>query len=73
MNPYIVSSPPNEIQVQHVSDTVKLNCSARGSPLPKITWFKDVPRVFSRTVGDGKGLIKSEMVIHHLKPSDWEI
>ncbi|CAH3132134.1 unnamed protein product, partial [Pocillopora meandrina] len=36
VNPYIVSSPPNEIQVQHVSDTVKLNCSAGGSPLPKI-------------------------------------
>ena len=71
--PYIVSSPPNEIQVQHVGDTVQLNCSAGGSPLPKVTWFKDGRRVFSRTVYDGNGLIKSEMVIHRFKPSDWGI
>ena len=70
MNPYIVSSPPNEIQVQHVGDTVKLNCSAGGSPLPKVTWFKNGRSVFSRAAGDGNGLIRSEMVIHRFKPSD---
>ena len=66
----MVSSPPGEIKVQHVGDTVTLNCSAGGSPSPKVTWFKDVRRVFSRTVDDGNGLIKSDMVIHRFKPSD---
>ena len=59
MNPYILSGPPDEIQVQHVGDTMKLSCSAGGSLLPKVTWFQDVRRVFSRTVDDGKGLIKT--------------
>ena len=70
MNPYIVSSPPNAIQVQRVGDTVKLNCSAGGSPLPKVTWFKNGRRVSSRAANDGNGLITSEMVIHRFKPSD---
>ena len=41
MNPYIVSRPANEIQVQKLGDTVRLNCSAGGSPLPKIIWLTD--------------------------------
>lgn len=65
-----MSSPPSEIKVQHVGDTVKLNCSAGGSPLPKVAWFKNGRRVFSRAENDGNGLVKSEMVIHRFKPSD---
>ena len=70
MNPYIVSSPPNEIQVQNVGDTVRLNCSAGGSPLPKVMWFKDGRRHVSRGVNDGNDLINSEIVIHRFKPID---
>ena len=70
MNPYIVSRPPSEIKVQHVGDTVNLNCSAGGSPLPKVTWFKNGRPVFSRVANDGNGLIESEMMIHRFKPSD---
>ena len=70
MNPYIVSSPPSEIQVQNVGDTVRLNCSAGGSPLPKVTWLKDRRRIISRVVNDGNDLIKSEIVIHSFRPSD---
>ena len=65
-----MSSPPSEIQVQNVGDTVKLNCSAGGSPLPKVTWFKDGRRIISRAVNDGSDLIKTEIVIHHFKPID---
>lgn len=54
VNPYIVSGPPDEIQVQHVGDSMIFSCSAGGSPLPKIAWFQDVRRVFSRTVDDGR-------------------
>ena len=70
MNPFIVSSPPSEIQVQNVGDTVRLNCSAGGSPLPKVTWLKDRRRIISRAVNDGNDLIKSVIVIHRFKPSD---
>ena len=70
MNPYIVSSPPGEIQVQKVGDTVRLNCSAGGSPLPKVTWFKNGRRVISTSVHDANDLTTSEAVIHRFKPSD---
>lgn len=69
MNPYIVSSPPSEIKVQNVGDSVKLNCSARGLPLPKVKWFKD-GRIISTAANEENGLIETEFVIHHFKPSD---
>lgn len=70
MNPYIVSSPPSEIQVPNVGDSVKLNCSARGPPLPKVKWFKDGRRVISMAKHDGGDLLTSELVIHRFKPTD---
>lgn len=69
MNPYIVSSPPSEIKVQNVGDSVKLNCSARGLPLPKVKWFKD-GRIISTAANEQNDLIETEFVIHHFKPSD---
>ena len=70
VNPYIVSSHPSEIQVQNVGDTVKLNCSAGGTPLPKVRWFKNEKRVISAAVHVGNDLIKTELVIHSFGPSD---
>ena len=39
VNPNMVFSPPNEIYFQNVGDTVKLNCSAGGAPLPRVKWL----------------------------------
>ncbi|CAH3158319.1 unnamed protein product [Pocillopora meandrina] len=70
VNPYIVSSPPSEIQVQNVGDKVRLKCSAGGSPLPRVTWFKDGRKVDSTAERDGNNLIKTEFVIDRFQPDD---
>jgi len=64
-----VSSPPSEIQVWNVGDSVKLNCSASGLPLPQVKWFRD-GSIISMAAHDENDLIKSEFVIHRFKPSD---
>lgn len=70
VNPYIVSSPPSKIEVGSVGDAVTLNCSARGSPLPRITWFKRGKRVVSTEEDDGSDLLKSGVVIPSFQHSD---
>ena len=65
-----MSSPPSGIQVENVGDTVRLNCSAGGSPLPKVAWFKDGRHIMSRAMNDGCDLIKTEFVIHRFNPID---
>lgn len=70
VNPYIVSSPPSKTEVRSVGDTVMLNCSARGSPLPSVTWFKSGRRVFSTVEDDGNDLLKSGVVIRSFQPGD---
>ena len=39
--PVFTSTPPTSIAVQNRRGTIRLSCSAKGSPLPKITWYKD--------------------------------
>ena len=53
-----------------VGDAVTLNCSARGSPLPRVTWFKSGKRVVSTEEDDGSDLLKSGVVIPSFQHSD---
>lgn len=69
VNPFIVSSPSTEIQVQNVGDSVKLNCSARGFPLPEVKWLKD-GTIISTAAHEENDLIKNEFVIYRFQPSD---
>jgi len=69
VEPYIVSSPLREIQVQNVGESVKLNCSAGGLPLPKVKWFKD-GSIISLAAQEDNDLINSNFVIHRFTPSD---
>ena len=65
-----MSNPPSEIQVQNVGDSVKVNCTARGSPLPKVKWFKDKNDVIPMATHGEKDSIRSEIRISDFKPSD---
>ena len=68
VNPNMVFSPPNEIYVQNVGDTVKLNCSAGGAPLPRVKWLRNGKRVYSTAVFHEHNLITSELVIRGFQP-----
>ena len=64
-----MSSPPSKIQVQNIGDSVRLICSARGLPLPKVKWLKNGD-IISMAAQEENDLIKSEFVIVRFKPSD---
>ena len=53
-----------------VGNAVKLNCSARGSPLLRVTGFKSRKRVVSTEEDDGNDLLKNRVVIHSFQHSD---
>lgn len=59
-----MSSLPSKTEVRSVGD------SARGSPLPSVTWFKSGRRVFSTAEDDGNDLLKSGVVIRSFQPGD---
>ena len=39
--PVFTSTPPASITIPNIKASIRVNCSAKGSPLPKITWYKD--------------------------------
>ena len=66
---YIKSSPMSKTLVQNVGDSVKLNCSSSGPPLPKVQWVKD-GNVISAEGYNVTDLTVSKFTIPSFKPSD---
>ncbi|CAH3160376.1 unnamed protein product [Porites lobata] len=68
-SPSFVSKPPASFKVSSIGALIRVNCSATGSPLPKILWYKNnvsLP-VFNNVTTDE---VTSELVIGQFKPSD---
>ena len=65
--PVFSSTPPKSITVQNIGETIRLNCSAKGSPLPKITWYKDSVIINSTTIVT-RDEVASEIEISHFAP-----
>ena len=67
--PVFTSTPPSSISISSIGASVRFNCSARGSPLPQITWYKKnviVPTVNNVTAD----VVTSELAIGRFQPSD---
>ena len=61
--PVFTSTPATSITAQN-GGTIRLNCSAKGSPLPRITWYKDSVIINSTTIMS-RNEVKSEIEINH--------
>ncbi|XP_068747694.1 uncharacterized protein [Montipora capricornis] len=67
--PVFTSTPPTSITVRNIGQTIRLNCSAKGSPLPHITWYKDNV-ILNVTDNVTKDEVISEFEISQFQPSD---
>ena len=68
-SPVFRSTPRDSITVPSISASIRVNCSATGSPLPTITWYKNnVSMNVINNVTDGE--VISEFVIKQFQPSD---
>ena len=55
--PTVTLNPPQDFNVSYGS-TVNFTCEARGSPKPKITWYKDGRPLFGRNIQNVQGISK---------------
>lgn len=67
--PLFTSTPSDTVDVPAIRALVRVNCSATGLPLPKITWYKNNVSisVFNNVTRDE---VTSELVIGQFQPSD---
>ena len=66
--PVFTVTPPEAVNISGVEEPVRINCSATGSPLPKITWYKNnITLPANIYVNDDE--VTSELVIGQPKPS----
>ena len=67
-SPVFTVTPPQAVNISGVEEPIRINCSATGSPLPKITWYKNnITLPANIYVNDDE--VTSELVIGQPKPS----
>ena len=67
--PVFSSTPPSSVSVPSIREALRVRCSARGLPLPKVTWYKnDVSVPVINNVTDDE--FTSELVIGEFQTAD---
>ena len=67
--PVFSSTPSSSVSVPSIGEALRVKCSAKGSPLPTVTWYKNdvsVP-VVNKVTADK---FTSELVIGQFQPAD---
>ena len=63
------TTTPSSISVSSIRESLRVNCSAKGSPLPSVTWYKNgvTMHVINNVTKDE---FTSELVIPEFQPAD---
>lgn len=67
--PTFTRPPPDAINASGIRESVRVNCSATGAPLPNVTWYKNnvtIPSTYYANTAEVTG----ELVIDQFQPSD---
>ena len=66
--PVFSTTPPSSISVSSIREPLRVKCSAKGSPLPKVTWYKNnvSMHVINNVTEDE---FTSELVIGEFQPA----
>ena len=67
--PIFSSTPSSSVSVPSIGESLRVSCSAKGSPLPTVTWYKNDVNVsvISNVIADE---FTSELVIAEFQPAD---
>ena len=67
--PVFSSTPSSSVRVPSIREALRVSCSAKGSPLPTVTWYKNEVNVFviNKVTADE---FTSELVIGEFMPAD---
>ena len=67
--PVFSSMPSSSVSVPSIREALRVSCSAKGSPLPTVTWYKNEVNVFviNKVTADE---FTSELVIGEFMPAD---
>ena len=66
----ITSAPSTVVKVTKVDGSVRLQCAARGSPVPSLEWSKDGVVILTNSTTKNDEEVKGELFIPIFGPSD---